>query len=125
MEWTSDLATGQALLDEQHRGLFKSLRDLELAAAEERTLFAAYTLTRLKHYVIDHFASEEALLKQCAYPRLEEHLAEHEQFRVRLQELQINSIHGDISTAMVIFLRDWLVNHIAKSDLDYVAYLDK
>jgi hemerythrin-like metal-binding protein len=123
MEWTPTLATGQVTLDDQHRGLFKCLADLETAATEERTLFAVYTLTRLKHYVSDHFTTEEAMMRKSNYPNLKQHIDEHEQFRMRLRELQISSVHADISTTMVEFLRDWLVNHIAKSDMDYVPYL--
>jgi hemerythrin-like metal-binding protein len=123
MEWTPALATGQITLDDQHRGLFKCLDDLETATAEERTLFAVYTLTRLKHYASDHFTTEEAMMRKSNYPRLKQHIDEHEQFRVRLRDLQISSVHTDVSTTMVEFLRDWLVNHIAKSDMDYVPYI--
>lgn len=123
MEWTSALATGHDTIDAQHRELFQCLADLERAAAEDSTMFAAYTLTRLKHYVRDHFTAEEALLKACGYPRYEEHVAEHARFRQRLAEFQVHSVRTDITGEMVAFLYDWLSQHIARVDLDYVPYL--
>ncbi len=125
IEWTSTLSTGVPLLDEHHQGLFKGLAELESAALEQRTLFGVYALTRLKHYVRDHFAAEEAMLKAAAYPQLAEHMAEHAAFRARLGDLLVKSIGQDISTDTIAFLADWLVNHIGKTDMAYVPYLNK
>lgn len=123
MKWTSALATGHATIDEQHRGLFRCLEELEMATAEQRTLLAVYSITRLKHYVREHFETEEAVMRQCEFPRLREHIAEHETFRIKMIELQSKAIVLDVSTEMVEFLADWLVDHVAGSDLAYVPYL--
>jgi len=125
MQWTNALATGHELIDEQHRGLFHCLNELEMATAEQRTLLAVYSITRLKHYVREHFETEEAVMKQCRFPKLAEHLAEHETFRTRMADLQGKAIVFDVSGETVEFLTDWLVNHISKSDLEYVPYLNK
>jgi hemerythrin-like metal-binding protein len=113
------------LLDEQHKAIFRWLAELDSAAAQERTLFGAYAITRLKNYTRSHFAAEEALLKATGYPGLEEHMAEHETFRARLAELHLKSIGEDISEDTVRFLTDWLTNHIARSDMAYASYLKK
>jgi len=123
IEWTPALSTGVPLLDEHHQQIFRCLAELESAAAAERMMFGVYAITRLKHYVREHFAAEEALLKAAAYPQLAEHMAEHAAFRARLAELQQKSIGQDISTETVSFLNDWLTNHIARTDMAYVPYL--
>lgn len=125
MEWTDALATGHAIIDEQHRELLHCLTELETAAVEQRTLLAVYSITRLKHYVRDHFATEEAVMAQCNFPKLKEHIKEHEHFRARMLDLQGKSIVLDVSTEMVEFLSDWLVGHISGSDREYVPYLKK
>ncbi|MCE9570824.1 MAG: bacteriohemerythrin [Rhodocyclales bacterium] len=125
IEWTPALSTGNELLDEQHKAIFRWLAELDSAAAQERTLFGAYAITRLKNYTRSHFAAEEALLKATGYPGLEEHMAEHETFRARLAELHLKSIGEDISADTVKFLTDWLTNHIARSDMAYAPYLKK
>lgn len=125
IEWTSTLSTGVPLLDGHHQGLFKALSELESAALEQRTLFGVYALTRLKHYVRDHFSAEEAMMKAAAYPQLDEHIAEHAAFRAKLGELLVKSIGQDITADTISFLADWLVNHIGKTDMAYVPYLKK
>jgi hemerythrin len=125
IEWTPDLSTGVPKLDEQHKALFQWLAELENATVEERTLFGVYVLTRLKHYMREHFAAEEALMRAAGYPDLEQHVAQHAEFRARLEELQLKSIGEDISLDTVRFLNHWLCNHIAVTDLAYVPYLKK
>ncbi len=122
-EWTPALATGVPEIDEQHQAIFRWLAELESASAEERTLFGVYAISRLRNYMRTHFASEEALMKAAGYPGLAAHLQEHAFFRARLEELHLKSISEDISSDTVQFLRDWLVNHIAGTDLAYVPWL--
>lgn len=124
-EWTPALSTGVPLLDEHHKMIFRWLAQLENAAAEQRTLFGVYVITRLKHYVNEHFAAEEALMRSANYPDLVAHLAEHAAFRSRIGELQLKSIAQDISADTVEFLNHWLSNHIATTDMAYVPYLNK
>lgn len=125
IEWTPSLSTGNEVIDEQHKAIFRWLAELDSAASDSRTLFGAYAITRLKNYTRNHFAAEEALMKASGYPALEEHIAEHESFRARLAELHLRSIGEDISAETVQFLTDWLTNHIAKSDMAYAPYLKK
>ena len=125
IEWTPALSTGVPLLDEQHKTLFQWLSELESATADQRTLFGVYVITRLKHYVREHFAAEEALMKAADFPDLEQHRAEHAKFRARLEELQLKSIGEDISTDTVQFLTHWLTNHITRTDMAYVPYLKR
>lgn len=125
IKWTEKLRTGVPALDEQHKAIFQWLEELESATAEQRTLFGVYVITRLKHYMHEHFAAEEALMKSVGYPGLDEHLVQHAEFRAKLGELQLRSIGEDISADTVRFLNHWLVNHISKTDMAYVPYLKK
>lgn len=121
--WTDALLTGDAVIDDQHRSLFELLDQLRLAADEQRTMLAAYAITRLKHYVREHFQTEEDVMRRCHYPQLDEHIGEHEKFRNKLVEFQGKAVLLDISAEMVDFLIDWLVNHVTKSDMRFVPYL--
>jgi hemerythrin len=124
-QWTPALSTGVTVLDDQHKAIFQWLSELESASDEQRTLFGVYVITRLKHYMREHFAAEEAMMEEAGYPNLEQHLAEHAVFRAKLDELQLKSIGEDISSDTVRFLNHWLTNHIAKSDMAYVPYLKR
>lgn len=125
IEWTSTLSTGIPLLDEQHQEIFQWLAELERAAVDERTLFGVYAITRLKHYMREHFAAEEALMKAAGYPGLAAHIAEHAEFRTRLAEFQIKAIGEDVTPDTVDFLVSWLTRHIAGIDMAYVPYLKR
>lgn len=124
IERNPDLGTGVPLLDEQRKTIFQWLTELESAAVDERTLFGVYAITRLKHYVREHFAAEEDLMKSAGYPHLVEHIAEHDVFRAKLSELHLKSIGQDISVDTVASLKDWLSRHIAQMDMAYVPYLN-
>lgn len=125
MDWTPDLSTGVSSIDDQHKQLFLWLAELQSATADQRTLFGVYVITRLKHYIREHFATEEALMRAAAYSGLDQHLAEHATFRARLEELQLKSIGEDISEDTVRFLTEWLVHHITDTDMAYVPCLKK
>lgn len=124
MQWNEQLATHIEQIDEQHQGLFACLEELENAIDERRVLFAVYATTRLIIYVRDHFSAEEKLMRMHNYPLLEEHIAEHQAFRDRLKDLSDRSVHEDVSCEMVELLRGWLSNHIGKSDMKYVPYVN-
>ncbi|MBL8486547.1 MAG: hemerythrin family protein [Rhodocyclaceae bacterium] len=125
MEWTDALSTGNALLDEHHREIFRWIAELESAATENRTLFGVYVITRLNRYVREHFKVEEALMRQAGYPKLAEHIAEHEAFRHRIGEMHVHSIAREIPKETVDYLNGWLTNHIARTDMEYVPFLAK
>ena len=125
MDWTPDLSTGVPSIDDQHKQLFLWLAELQCATADQRTLFGVYVITRLKHYIREHFAAEEALMRAAAYPDLDQHIAEHARFRARLEELQLKSIGEDITEDTVRFLNEWLVRHITGTDMAYVPYLNQ
>ena len=123
IKWTPALSTGIDVLDEHHKVIFQWVAELESAASEQRTLFGAYAITRLKHDAEAHFAAEEAFMREVDYPQLSHHISEHAVFRVKLEQLLVKCITQDISTESVQFLRAWLTNHIVKTDMAYVPYL--
>lgn len=121
--WSEGLSTGVAVLDEQHQAIFRWCGELERAAAEQRTLFAAYTIARLHDYMRAHFAAEEAFMRAAGFPKLAQHIAEHQTFRRMVGNLQVESIGRDITADTIDVLRTWLVGHICGHDLEYVPYL--
>ncbi|MCX7164585.1 MAG: bacteriohemerythrin [Rhodocyclales bacterium] len=125
IEWTAALSTGVELLDEHHKAIFQWVAKLENAAADKHTLLGAYAITRLKNNAEEHFAAEESLMKSAGYPDLAEHMAEHATFRAKLRELHVNSVGKDISADTVRFLRNWLTEHVAKTDMAYVPFLKR
>ena len=119
------LRTGVAEMDQQHRILIGTLRELEARRNEPHLRRRQYD--RVVHdmlaYAIYHFASEEELMKRYAYDRLEpeqakRHIEQHRAFSQRMVELHARAERDKSGTQAELlgFLRDWLVNHIAGTD---------
>jgi hemerythrin len=125
MKWTDSLATGVPLLDRQHRALFDCIGVLEKAAAEGRFLATMSAIEKLNVYARTHLAEEESLMVRYGFPRLEQHRAEHEEFKAMLYKLRLTNTQCDNTKEIVRFLSDWLHEHVSKRDLEYVPYLRK
>jgi len=95
-----------------------------VAQSREAELVEA-TLGTLERYSEVHFATEELMLEEASYPRLEQHRRQHRQFIEQLQSFrgQLGDGGAGLGHGMAQFLGSWLVNHIMVSDKAYVAFL--
>lgn len=126
MQWSEDLLTHIEEIDRQHKTLFDCLARLESAHNEkERWSILHYAIIELKNFVQVHFSVEEALLRLFDYPLLSAHIDEHRGFAQSLADIEKKTLeqHDDVSDEMIALLRRWLVEHIGKSDHQYVPYL--
>jgi len=123
--WTSDLDTGNRLIDDQHRRLFQLFNDLDAAIAgnvgEEAV---GRTLTALSVYVVAHFRMEEELMEQVGYPGLAGHREAHQGMRIQVEDMvdQYNLIGLDPTQVMGV-LKEWLVVHVKKEDQSMAEFL--
>jgi len=114
-------------VDRQHQRLVQAINDLHDSLREgvEDTA-RARILEELIWYANHHFKTEEALLKRHAYPKLEQHHAQHLTFKRRLEEFRQSFPSGMDHVAaleMLSFLVFWLKEHILVSDMEYVPTL--
>ena len=126
-QWKSSYSVGNPVLDEQHQKL--------LALCEEATKYEDVMdsdgaeryfaiLTELSYYLGTHFQTEEALLRECNYPRLAEHIAEHNEARKRFHEFVYAAGRGALDRHVLReYLADWWRHHILGSDMRYRDYL--
>jgi len=124
--WPTELDTGVAVLDEQHRLLDRILCSLYQTLqgnASARDLAAR--VDQLLCLVDEHFATEEAVLETCAYPHLGPHRAEHEGLVERMRELQRFYAEPGAPplVEMVKQARAMLLAHVREVDGDYAEYL--
>jgi len=124
MSWTDSLLTGIDEIDEQHQVLFDVLARLELAVSSEDKWSAVhFAIVELTNFMNIHFAVEEALLRLHGYPELDAHIAAHRAFSADLATIKQHSIRQDVSDAMMVLVRTWLVEHIGVVDKAYVTHL--
>ncbi len=124
--WMPDFNTGIEIIDQQHHLLVDIINELHQAHSEGRDQQILFKLLgKLGMYATSHFAREEHFFEVHGYPDLEEHLQEHNYFEDMLFQFEDEYKAGkqDLTFNVLMFLSDWLVNHINGSDQQYVPFL--
>ena len=122
VEWNDSFLIGVEPFDEHHKHLVyllnQSYKEFVLGAPVER---AGAILDELFDYACYHFVAEEFWMSKSSYPKLEQHIEEHNYFTQRLQQIARDYRQGKsaISLKIMTFLKEWLLEHILKSDADY------
>lgn len=130
IEWAAEFETGISEIDDDHRNLVGLVNLLETAVAEGRADLGP-EIAMLRTYVSHHFAHEEALFTNApGYPAEARaaHLAQHQAFGEEVQRMAASHRADPLSVdpqALHAFLRDWLVNHILKTDKEFAAALTR
>ncbi len=127
--WTRDYATGVRTIDGDHQVLFAMVNALhEVVRRGDQPENLASLFRRLNHYVERHFAREEQLMARANYPELQAHGERHRKLEARLNEMlaDYEAAPADYdAAALLAFLKDWLTQHVLKSDMDYVPYVNE
>ena len=127
--WDNSFSVGFAILDEQHKELVNMINELTedckkgTSAAE---LSFKLVLERAVEYAKTHFADEEKYMDKVLYPNMAAHKKEHFNFLFEVVNL-VNEVESGNTTPIefVNFLKKWVLNHVAKSDMKYAPYLRK
>lgn len=124
--WTDSLSVKNKHIDEQHKKLVNMVNKLNSAVnkGESRNMLGTI-LDELIEYTVKHFKDEEALFVNSSYPGKEKHLEEHNNLKKTVSELRAAFMEGNvlIGTDTIDFLKNWLVNHIMGTDMEYTSYI--
>ena len=126
IHWDSSYSIGVKVIDEQHKKLIDIINKLYSGFLNaEANKILGDILQEVYDYTKFHFDFEENLLTKNQYPKLKEHIEEHEKFVGKTKEfLEIQRKGSKVLTYEVMnFLRKWLLEHIAEEDKKYVSYL--
>ncbi|HSD21328.1 MAG TPA: bacteriohemerythrin [Anaeromyxobacter sp.] len=120
LRWTSTLSIGVAELDAQHEELFRRVdRLLDAMLARDRSE-ASCLIAFLQHHVTDHFAAEERLMREVAYPDAALHAAEHLAFATQIAALAaLFALEGATARLVLRLEREvtsWLQDHVYSTD---------
>ena len=123
MQWDPVLECGVELVDNEHKELFKMVGNLMKESSKETTL---EVLAFLGEYVVNHFAHEEELMRQCSYPYAMEHKEQHDKFIDTFHNLKEKFEKNDgnraVRTEIYHAAMGWLVNHIKVIDQRFTDY---
>ena len=122
ISWDKSLDVGVETFNDDHRHLVGFINELHSAIVSGIGISKmTYILDGLIDYTRKHFKREEELMAKYGYPQLEKQSREHqvlidkvEEFHARLQSGQTS-----FSLELMSFLKDWLMNHIKRSDMAY------
>ncbi|OUR60840.1 hypothetical protein A9Q74_11900 [Colwellia sp. 39_35_sub15_T18] len=125
--WDEGMSVGIEAIDEDHKQIIAILAKLTSAQyGKILTQEIDDIFTELSDYVSKHFAREEALLEKVSYPELIAHKQSHQAFIDKLPELKQQWLTQDnltTSESIIMFLHQWIINHILVEDLEYVPAL--
>ena len=126
LQWNDELSIGINSIDEQHKKLVNIINALNDALAEGKADdVLAEIFDELADYTVKHFGYEEQMFDQYGYVEAEAHKTEHKALINQVKKLQEKVNAGDfmISVEVMIFLKEWLINHILKTDKAYAPFL--
>ena len=128
-EVTKDLETGNAIIDGEHRELFRAVNTLLDACGQGQGRAALDpTIKFLLNYVDKHFTHEEQLQAKSNYPGMPAHKQFHESYKLKLREIANKISTSGGSIADIGLLNGHiavLVNHIKFEDKKLGAFLNK
>merc|ERR1712080_32414 len=111
-KWDESFAVFYQQLDDEHRGLFDGIFAVAESPAD------AATLNALKGKVASHFSYEESQYKKIKGYDYLCHKAKHDEFLKAAE-----GISAPVKADQVVFMKQWLVDHITNTDFTYKGKL--
>lgn len=124
--WDESYSVSVKRLDEQHQKLFSLLNTLHEAMRQGKgQALVQDTVRELAAYTATHFRAEEELLRKANYPGLVAHQAEHQKYVAKVNQFAEDLKAGKNASSIAVlgFLKDWLAEHIKRTDRSYAAHL--
>ncbi|MFM5463544.1 bacteriohemerythrin [Aeromonas simiae] len=122
MHWNDSFSVHVPSMDEQHQGLFNAMNRIYQAVQEKAPSHVReQRLNELLSLARQHFADEERGMAQAHYPGLQRHKQEHAKLLHELGHLltQHSGDEQEDSLEVIAFLKNWLLDHIFRSDKLY------
>ncbi len=123
--WDESFKTGITVFDRDHRELVRLLNELHSGLVSGFSISEmTFILDDLVRYTGVHFKREEDLMDAHSYPGTARHKAEHADLVRQVVDFQDQLKKGKkhFTIQLMAFLKDWLVNHILKTDMQYGTF---
>lgn len=122
-ELKDEYLVGIEAIDNEHKVLFEIADEIyELCINEfvpDKYDNIAALVQRLKDYAEMHLSNEEAYMESIQYKRMFTQKVQHDNFRRKLSEMDLDVIDENQEEAikdLLKFVTDWLVEHIMETD---------
>jgi hemerythrin-like metal-binding protein len=126
--WLQEMSLAAAVLDDDHRALLDKVDAVLRANESKDPTWRLMAIGTLKVAAEDHFASEEAKMRELSYPEMEQHCASHQRLLSGLVQLQF-SLHAadgnEVALDPYAFLERWFVAHLGNDDRKLAEFLQR
>ncbi len=128
ISWDNTYSVDIQEIDEQHKCLVEIMNELYIALANRSdTQLIGHVLDKLVDYTRIHFAVEETLMRLFNYSEYDQHKATHDMIVEQVEDFQrkFHTGNNHVGMELLMFLRDWLFDHINKADKQYTKTFHK
>ncbi len=124
--WDDSYSVGIQAIDDDHKKLLTLINNLQTSVLYPTgEAFERHALGELVDYTKYHFAREEKLMSEYDYPDFEPHRKQHEEMIAKVGDYMAAYENDREATIdeLTVFLKTWLLSHIAGTDQKYSGYL--
>lgn len=128
LQWTTDLSVRNSRIDTEHQRWIELFNNFYSGIAEGKPKERLEELILgMLDYTRYHFNSEETLMQSINYPDIQKHKEEHAAFISKIEEFHQKFVNGKMLLSLEVtnFLKNWLVNHIKGSDMQYALFSER
>ncbi len=127
IKWDNSFSVNIKEIDRQHQVLVDIINDLyeSMSSGKSKSIMSKI-LDGLTDYTKKHFSYEEKMMDSYKYHGLSDQLKQHQKFVDKLTDMCDNFSNNKavLSTELMEFLKDWLTNHIKKTDMEYKVFFN-
>jgi len=119
IEWNDNMSVGNPAIDRDHKMLVQYVNEMHAAMATGKGKdLLGVILGKLVKYTQEHFGREEIIWKAGHYVDFNKHKQQHVDLLHTVADFKKKFDSGSVALTLDVmnFLRDWLTNHILKSD---------
>lgn len=123
IEWGPQYHIGLKTIDDQHKVLVDLINETYRSFGSNKNLKQLRkVIGKLLDYTVYHFGEEEKYFKSFDYEDYDGHKKTHDSFIEKIKKFKHDIKSGDstLNFEIIEFLKNWLINHIQKSDVRYV-----
>ncbi|MGE5671717.1 MAG: bacteriohemerythrin [Fibrobacterota bacterium] len=127
MEWNDSMSVGVQQIDNEHKKLVDLVNTLNDSMKNGKSKEALQIVfSELVDYTIEHFSNEELLMQKVNYSNITGHKREHDELTKKVRVLKDDFISGKMMVSIEVrdFLKNWIVNHIQKTDKLYTKAMN-
>ena len=122
ISWSEALSVKINQIDAQHKKLVDLINSLHDAMKQRKANeVLGGIIESLVNYAVEHFRTEEKYFDEFGYLKATQHKKEHKDFVTKVAAFKTDFDKGKKMMSMEVmdFLKDWLLNHIKKTDMAY------